>query len=174
MHYRSINVTRLNITISAARREFTCTSHSLLTRAYGVVPEAAADSLYVISWLSLTITEKINPHKIVHRYPLNKLPKRSNIKLKAKISRLCLSVYLFFCYAFYMLYSIIALRFQPIRSRHRRWLYLNNHLLKMNNHLPLQFTPRNTVSWMVCRICFDCSSLPPRFSEFIYRSIATS
>ena len=38
-------------------------------------------------------------------------------------------------------YSIIALRFQPIRRRHRRWLYPNNHLLKMNNHLPLQFTP---------------------------------
>ena len=42
MHYRSTNVTRLNITISAAPREFTCTSHILLTRAYGVVPEAAA------------------------------------------------------------------------------------------------------------------------------------
>ena len=48
----------------------------------------------------------------------------------------------------------------------------------MNNHLPLQFTPRISVSWMVCRtmtcICFGCSALPPRFSEFIYRSIATS
>ena len=36
---------------------------------------------------------------------------------------------------------IIALRFQPIRSRRRRWLFLNNHLLKMNNHLSLQFIP---------------------------------
>ena len=48
----------------------------------------------------------------------------------------------------------------------------------MNNHLPLQFTPRISVSWMVCHtmtcICFGCSALPPRFSEFIYRSIATS
>ena len=74
--------------------------------------------------------------------------------------------------------SIIALRFQPIRSRRKRWLFLNNHLLKMNNHLPLQFTPRNSVSWMACCtmtcICFGCSALPPRFSEFIYRSIATS
>ena len=43
-------------------------------------------------------------------------------------------------------YSIIALRFQPIRSRSSRWLYLNNHLLKMNNHLPLQFTPHISVS----------------------------
>ena len=41
--------------------------------------------------------------------------------------------------------SIIALRFQPIRSRSSRWLYLNNHLLKMNNHLPLQFTPHISV-----------------------------
>ena len=60
-----------------------------------------------------------------------------------------------------------------------RWLFLDNHLLKMNNHLPLQFTPpRISVSWMVCRtmtcICFGCSALPPRFSEFIYRCIATS
>ena len=74
--------------------------------------------------------------------------------------------------------SIIALRFQPIRSRSSRWLHLNNHLLKMNNHLPLQFTPHISVSWMVCRtmtcICFGCSALPPRFSEFIYHSIATS
>ena len=48
----------------------------------------------------------------------------------------------------------------------------------MNNHLPLQFTPRISVSWMVCLtmtcICFGCSALPPRFSEFIYHSIATS
>ena len=79
-----------------------------------------------------------------------------------------------------ILNSIIALRFQPIRSRCRRWLFLNNHLLKMNNHLPLQFTPlpRISVSWMVCHtmtcICFGCSALPPRFSEFIYHSIATS
>ena len=75
-------------------------------------------------------------------------------------------------------HSIIALRFQPIRSRSSRWLYLNKHLLKMNNHLPLQFTPHISVSWMVCRtmtcICFGCSALPPRFSEFIYHSIATS
>ena len=60
--------------------------------------------------------------------------------------------------------SIIALRLQPIRSRRRRWLILNNHLLKMNNHLPLQFNPpppRISVSWMVCRtICFGCSALP--------------
>ena len=75
--------------------------------------------------------------------------------------------------------SIIALRFQPIRSPRRRWLFLNNHLLKMNNHLPLQFTPAFlylrwfAVLWQ-SSICFGCSTLPPRFSEFIYRSIATS
>ena len=75
-------------------------------------------------------------------------------------------------------YFIIALCFQPIRSRRRRWLFLNNHLLKMNNHLRLQFTPHISVSCMVCRtmtcICFSCSALPPRFNEFIYRSIDTS
>ena len=65
--------------------------------------------------------------------------------------------------------SIIALRFQPIRSRGSRWLFLNNHLLKMNNHLPLQFTPRISVSWMVCRtmtcICFGSVYKPSnRFS----------
>ena len=63
-----------------------------------------------------------------------------------------------------IIYSIIALLFQPIRSRCMRWLFLNNHLLKMNNHLPLQFTPRISVSWMVCRTmtcsCFGCSALP--------------
>ena len=77
--------------------------------------------------------------------------------------------------------SIIALRLQPIRGHRRRWLFLNNHLLKMNNHLPLQFTSPSAIlylGWlallyMTC-ICFDCSALPPRFSEFIYRSIATS
>ena len=77
-----------------------------------------------------------------------------------------------------MSHSIITLRFQPIRSRCMRWLFLNNHLLKINNHLPLQFTHRISVSWMVCRtmtcICFGCSALPPRFSEFIHRTIATS
>ena len=76
-------------------------------------------------------------------------------------------------------HSIIALRFQPIKSRRRRWLFQNKHLLKMNNHLPLHPSPhRISVSWMVCRtktcICFGCSALPPRFSEFIYCSIATS
>ena len=50
--------------------------------------------------------------------------------------------------------------------------------LKMNNHLPLQFTPAFLYLQLVCRtitcICFGCSAVPPRFSEIIYRSIATS
>ena len=40
-----------------------------------------------------------------------------------------------------MIYFIIALRFQPIRCRHGRLLFFKTHLLKMNNNLPLKFTP---------------------------------
>ena len=74
----------------------------------------------------------------------------------------------------------VALHFQPIRCRCRRLLFQNTHLLKMNNNLPLHPPPppRISVSWMVCCtiicICFGCSSLPPRFSEFSYHCIATS
>ena len=40
-----------------------------------------------------------------------------------------------------MCVCIIALRFQSIRCRRGGLLFLNTHLLKMNNNLPLQFTP---------------------------------
>ena len=45
----------------------------------------------------------------------------------------------------------------------------NNNVLKMNNHLPLQSTPRISVSWVAYRtmtcICFGCSALPPRYEN---------